>query len=163
MDATCGNGHDTHVLASTGADVIACDVQGAALDQTRERVKPFDTIRLFQICHSELVKVLEGRRIALLVYNLGYLPGGDKQITTVTASTLLSLQRLLPHVESGGWVSITCYPGHMEGEREQHALVFWSSQLNSSEWDVTHIQWISRPRAPSLLLLHRHERSKAFS
>ncbi|HNA62889.1 MAG TPA: class I SAM-dependent methyltransferase, partial [Rhabdochlamydiaceae bacterium] len=79
--------------------------------------------------------------VKLVVYNLGYLPGGNKEITTMTQSTLLSLGVASELITQGGALSITCYPGHLEGAREEKAIAEWVYQLNSLKWDVTHHQW----------------------
>lgn len=145
IDATCGNGHDTKFLLSLTDRVIACDVQPAAIEATRERtgIEP----RL--CCHAEL-EVKEPVR--LVVYNLGYLPGGDKQVTTRVESTLLSVEKFLPLVT--GAISITCYPGHEEGAREEAALLEWAATLPSDHWSICHHRWLNRARSPSLLMFN---------
>ena len=55
----------------------------------------------------------------LIVYNLGYLPGSDKLLTTKTSSTLLSVEKALSLIAPNGAISITCYPGHEEGKKEE--------------------------------------------
>lgn len=155
VDATCGNGHDTLVLAQTGAQVLACDIQTAAVAKTREQVKNYPLVRVEQLCHTSIEQILHGRPIDVLVYNLGYLPGEDKNLTTLTTSTLLSLEQLLPNIAPGGLVSVTCYPGHPEGACEETALLAWASQLPKMGWSSTHTRWINRLKAPSLFLLQR--------
>ena len=144
VDATCGNGQDTKFLLSLTDRVIACDIQEAAIATTRERtgIEP----RL--CCHAEL-EVEE--QVQLVVYNLGYLPGSDKRVTTQVESTLRSAKKFLPLVT--GALSITCYPGHEEGAREEEALLEWAAELPSNRWSVCHHRWLNRARSPSLLFI----------
>lgn len=47
-------------------------------------------------------------------YNLGWLPGGDKSITTKLEDTLESIEAAKRLVKHGGMISIMLYPGHAE-------------------------------------------------
>jgi hypothetical protein len=89
------------------------------------------------------------------VYNLGYLPGGKKSITTQTDTTLESVKLSLELLADDGAISITCYPGHEEGAREEKELLAFAETLSSKEWNVCQHKWLNRPRSPSLLWLLR--------
>ena len=91
----------------------------------------------------------------LIVYNLGYLPGGDKSLTTVTDITVKSVQKSLQMIPRGGAVSVTCYPGHLEGEKEEKALLEFCKMLNRKEWNVLFHQWINREKSPSLIWIEK--------
>ena len=140
IDATCGNGKDTGYLSELVplGKVYSIDIQERALDSAKATVKNSNVVFLLQ-SHATL-PCLES--VKLIVYNLGYLPGGDKTITTMTESTLLSLQVASDLVIQGGALSITCYPGHLEGEREERGVAEWTSQLNSLKWKTIHHQWL---------------------
>lgn len=140
IDATCGNGHDTLFLSELGARVIAYDIQKEALDAARQKVNA--TFR-----HQSHAR-FEETEAALIVYNLGYLPGGDKSLTTRVETTLKSVEHALKIATKA--ISITCYPGHPEGAREEEALLNF---LKDCTWNVCHHRWITRPKAPSLLWL----------
>ncbi len=156
IDMTCGNGHDTLVLAElvpTGW-VIGIDLQKAAIEATRARCAPHAArVHLVQGCHSELGKLplALGKRARLIVYNLGYLPGGDKNVTTRAEKTVQSLEAALGQLASDGAISVMCYPGHEEGLREEAAVLAWARALPSSIVEVTYHQWVNRPRSPSWL------------
>lgn len=51
----------------------------------------------------------------LVAFNLGYLPGGDKEITTQTETTLLALEAAGRIIEPGGLISAVVYVGHPKG------------------------------------------------
>lgn len=54
------------------------------------------------------------------MYNLGYLPGSDKSITTSAQSTVASLRNALPYVSR--FISISCYRKHPGGDDEYLAV-----------------------------------------
>ena len=164
IDATCGNGHDTLFLAQIPLEkVFAIDIQPAAIEATHKRLKesliPEDRVDLRQMSHEALDGLSLPKAPRLIVYNLGYLPGGNKEITTDTKATLLSVACALKLIEPGGAISITCYPGHEEGAKEEKALLRVAQSLPSDQWHVCHHRWINRPeRSPTLLWMSRNKK-----
>lgn len=150
IDATVGNGHDSVFLCELGAEVIGLDIQREALEKTRERMRD-KPIQLLLKSHAEIASLELKGKAKLIVYNLGYLPGGNKEITTKLESTMASVEGALGLLARNGALSITCYPGHDEGLREESSLVKWASTLDPMQWSVCHYRWLNRVRAPSLL------------
>lgn len=151
IDATCGNGQDTAILAQITANVIALDIQPRAIESASSRAQA----HFFCQSHESFPSFCEGKRIQLIVYNLGYLPGGDKTLTTRVESTLMSIRAAQALIGDGGLISITCYPGHPEGAREQAALLDYVKKLPPQRWDCTHHTWENRQNSPSLLLIKK--------
>ncbi|MBS0635524.1 MAG: class I SAM-dependent methyltransferase [Verrucomicrobia bacterium] len=149
IDATAGNGHDSLFLASLGAKVIAFDIQPQAIENTRTRLGSFD-ITLHNICHSRMKEVVSNEAIKLVVFNLGYLPGGDKSITTLLETTLLAIKTSL---EIATNISITCYPGHDEGLIEEKAILDLLSTLDPKKWSISSHTFLNRQRHPHLLFI----------
>ena len=146
IDATCGKGHDTLFLTELGAEVVAYDIQEEAIEATRQKV-PAARFRLQSHAH------FEEKEAALIVYNLGYLPGGDKSRTTHTTSTLQSVKHALQIATKA--ISITCYPGHPEGAREEALLLDFLKGIDKKQWCICHHRWLNTRAAPSLLWLRR--------
>lgn len=169
IDATCGNGYDTLALAQLIFDkteqkngqLIALDRQKAAIDATHARLKsvlPEDFMQhiyLLEQCHSSFPNHLAPESVALIVYNLGYLPGGNKSLTTERSTTLQSLQAALPLIKPQGSISITCYPGHEEGLHEENAVKEFAAALDPRDWSSCHHSWLNRKKAPSLLIIQK--------
>jgi hypothetical protein len=160
VDATCGNGQDTLYLAKLSPIALyALDIQPQALKNSstllQQELSPEEYAKVHFVsgCHSTFPSDLIEETVQLIVYNLGYLPGGDKNLTTQTKTTLLSLERSLTLLKKRGNLSITCYPGHAEGEKEEQAILSWAKTLDKSHWNVCYHQWINKTKAPSLLLL----------
>jgi SAM-dependent methyltransferase len=151
VDMTCGNGRDTATLARLlpFGVVYGFDVQPEAIAATRKRVLFHPNVCLELRNHAAIHSSLFCKPPRLVVYNLGYLPGGDKKVVTQVATTLESLQRALDCIFPQGACSVMCYPGHEEGAREEAALIEFCSQLNPERWRVTHTRWSDRQRAPS--------------
>ncbi len=148
IDATCGNGKDALRLAELvpQGHVYAIDIQEAAFQKTRELIQSSNISYLLQ-SHVELPQI----GVKLVVYNLGYLPGGNKDLTTMTSSTLESLAKAAQLIPIGGGLSITCYPGHEEGARELRAIQKWAMSLDSQKWSITYHEW--REKSPTLFFI----------
>lgn len=155
LDLTCGNGHDTLVLATLlpKGIVFGIDLQKEAIAATQERVKGFSNVELFQLSHPALPSLPRSPQLA--VYNLGYLPGGDKQITTMATTTVQSLDVVAKILSDQGAISITCYPGHEAGAVEEEAVLSWAASLPSHLWSVCHYRWLNRLKSPSLIWITR--------
>lgn len=166
IDATCGNGQDTYFLSNLAlkngkGQVYGLDIQPKAIDLTRSYLQdrlPLDVLQQIELivgCHSQFPDAIQPSTVATIVYNLGYLPGGDKSKTTQVETTLKSLQKALILVKKGGLISITCYPGHEEGSLEQHAVIKFVESLPATDWSCCHHLWTNRKKSPSLLIIQK--------
>ncbi|XVE52777.1 hypothetical protein DITRI_Ditri02bG0150900 [Diplodiscus trichospermus] len=100
--------------------VYGMDIQTQALENTSslldENVKIKELVKLFPICHSRMDKVVpENTAVRLVAFNLGYLPGGDKGIITISKATLLALEAAKKMLMPGGLISLVVYVGHQGG------------------------------------------------
>lgn len=167
IDATCGNGYDTLILAQLcltahSGTVLAIDISPKAIKLTRQllesRLAPeiIQRVDFIQKCHSTFPEIIQTQSVKLITYNLGYLPGGgDKTQTTKVETTLQSIKNGLSLIVDGGAISITCYPGHLEGEKEENQILSFVSSLDARQWHCCHHRWLNRQKAPSLLLIQK--------
>lgn len=141
VDATAGNGHDTLFLAAkvgTSGKVYAFDIQEKALEKTRQLLAQhhlLDRVVLINDGHEKLADYIN-EPLQCLVYNLGYLPGGDKKVITSAATTLLSLSQGLQYLRPGGTAAVTVYPGHPGGAEEAEKVEHYLCSLPSDRWQV---------------------------
>ena len=148
IDATMGNGHDTALLCSlVGPEgrVYAFDVQPTALEATRRRLAEeglAGQAELFLLGHEHMREAV-GEPVKAIVFNLGWLPGGDHRITTLTATTLPAIQQALALLLPMGVLVICVYPGHPEGEREQEMVTRLLSSLSPREYNVLTQQFLN--------------------
>lgn len=134
VDATAGNGHDTAFLAErvgAGGRVIAIDIQEDALAATRARLAAAGLLeRVDLVCtdHCAHLATLADAHtgcVAAVLFNLGYLPGGDKSIKTDAANTELALDRARRLLRCGGLLCVTAYRGHDGGPEEAAIVEEW--------------------------------------
>lgn len=142
IDATAGNGHDTVFLAECVGEngrVLAFDVQEAAIRSASERVASVgfsSRIEFHQESHANMANHVPRGSVAAVMFNLGYLPGEDHQLTTESAETLLALDAAALVLKVGGVLSVVCYPGHEAGAGESAAVEAWMSSRAASGWRV---------------------------
>jgi methylase of polypeptide subunit release factors len=135
VDATAGNGHDTLFLASLVGDgglIYAFDNQQRALDITRERLRAHrleQRVKLICDGHERMDKYVTDR-VKAVVFNLGYLPGGDHGKTTQSGTTMVAVEKSLNLLLPGGICAIAVYRGHEEGQREDALLREYLTSLD---------------------------------
>ncbi len=157
VDATLGNGHDTQWLCELVGDeghVYGFDIQQAALEQTRNRLKQQELLQrasLFCVGHEQVKQYVEPG-IDAAVFNLGWLPGSDRQIRTRKESTLKAVSACLELMKEGGLMTICAYPGHDEGREELNALLEWAAGLNPRQYDAMVRRYLNQPGDPPVLI-----------
>jgi SAM-dependent methyltransferase len=143
VDATVGNGYDTLFLAhrvGPRGRVIGFDVQKAALAGARELLKfvgSVGRVSLIHDSHSRLEDYLPaGAVIQGAMFNLGYLPRGNRQIITKPETTVAALSAVLRHLADRGRVTLLVYRGHEGGPEEYSGLRRFLEELPDAAWQV---------------------------
>ncbi|MDD6933180.1 MAG: class I SAM-dependent methyltransferase, partial [Eubacteriales bacterium] len=90
-----------------------------------------------------------------VVFNLGWLPGGEKTVTTLCDTTLQAVAAGAELLKPGGLMTICIYPGHPEGARERDALLEWARGLNPQAYDVLLKAYLNQPNQPPMMLAVR--------
>jgi SAM-dependent methyltransferase len=161
IDATCGNGYDTLLLAELiGADgrLWAFDIQQKAMDATSSRLTNAGCSEYAELIHAghETIALHCNGPVKAVVFNLGYLPGGDRKVITRPDSTLAGLEQSINILASGGIVAITIYPGHEGGCLEQAALEEWMTNLPPDCFHVWRMGQLNVPiEAPYFVLIQK--------
>lgn len=156
IDATAGNGHDTVFLAEcVGPDgmVLAFDVQATALDSARSRVGDAGWVEFFQESHAKMADHAAAGSVAVIMFNLGYLPGENHELTTESSETLAALDVAARLLKPGGVLSVICYPGHAAGAAEAVAVEAWMTALAANGWRVARYGAVGTKRPAPFLLL----------
>jgi SAM-dependent methyltransferase len=161
VDATCGNGNDTLLLARlTGpvGRVWAFDIQAAALERTAQALSEAglqNRVALVAAGHETMGDHVVGPLTAA-VFNLGYLPGGDRTVITQPDSTLAALGQALKLLAPGGIIAVTVYPGHPGGAAERTVVEEWCASLPPGTAHVWHMgQFNVAADAPYLILIQK--------
>lgn len=156
LDCTVGNGNDTLELAKIVGDtgkVYGFDIQKKALEITLELLKSEgmdNRVELIEDSHENIDLYIK-EDLDFIIYNLGYLPKGDKNIRTKSCSTLISLKKSLELLKSNGIILITSYVGHEGGMEEKDTIENLLSGLDQKRYNVIKYNFINQRNYPPIL------------
>ena len=161
VDATMGNGHDTQMLCETvGPEgrVYAFDVQAQAVEETRNRLRAQGLdgrAELILSGHEHMAEYVKGP-VKAVMFNLGWLPGGDHAVTTRWETTRTAVESALDLLAPMGVLVICAYPGHAEGEREKQELTAFLGGLDNRRYNVLHQRFLNAgPGAPECFVIQK--------
>jgi len=158
VDATAGNGNDTVFLAQqvgSSGIVHAFDIQEIALKNTRALLEQHGLARrvmLHGVNHRTIAQVVTGP-VQAVMFNLGYLPGGDKEIKTRRESSLEALHGCLGLLAPGGIISVVTYSGHAGGKEEEDQVATWCQGLDARCYTAMGFSLQNKPNRPPKLWL----------
>ena len=157
VDATCGTGQDTVVLAhAVGREgkVYAFDIQKKALLLTEARLRShgISNVHLVMGSFVSMGSHIPGNGASAVVFNLGYLPGGDHSITTEADTTIEGLECALRTIRPGGVVTAVLYSGHDKGAEEKRCILEWADSLDPSKYHAAHVEFPNQHRHPPEIL-----------
>ncbi|MBQ8094971.1 MAG: methyltransferase domain-containing protein [Clostridia bacterium] len=163
VDATMGNGGDTLFLSKLVGEhglVYAVDIQQDAMDRTKERLEAEgmgSRVRFSLLGHEHLSEIVS-TPVRAVMFNLGWLPGGDHACTTHVDTTLSALEQACTLLLPGGMISVCVYPGHEEGTRELSAVEAFCMQLPVRQYTVLGSRFVNaRPETPRLFLIQKNK------
>lgn len=158
VDATVGNGNDTVLLAQLVGPygkVYGFDIQKEAIEATQNKLiltSQSPQVELIEDGHENIDKYLGNEEIiSAITFNLGYLPKGDKAITTKPKTTITAIKKSLQYLRKQGIVSIMVYSRHEGGEEEKEAIESFVSQLPQDEYNVLSYKFINQINHPPYL------------
>ncbi|KKK38432.1 rRNA methyltransferase [Mesobacillus campisalis] len=161
VDATVGNGHDTVFLSGlVGKDgqVYGFDIQEQALASCKAKLEDrefLERVALYQRGHEhvkEMLPVSAHGKVAGAIFNLGYLPGGDKSIVTVPQTTISAVDQLLDMLSPEGIIVIVVYHGHPEGQIERDTLLDYVSSIDQNRAHVLQYQFLNQKNNPPFII-----------
>ncbi len=157
VDATCGTGQDTAALAkAVGPDghVYAFDIQKKALLLTEARLKShgYNNVKLMMKSFESMSSHIPEGSAAAVVFNLGYLPGGDHSVTTTAETTIRGLEAALRTVKTGGIVTVVLYDGHDAGREEKKSVMDWAESLDSKRYHAVYVNMLNQKNDPPEIL-----------
>lgn len=159
IDATMGNGNDTLLLSrlckETG-QVLAFDIQELALKHTKKHLLDEgapDNYRLILDSHANMEHYAKPDSASCIVFNFGYLPGGDHKKATQRDSSISALEQALILLKKGGLLSLCIYSGGDSGFEERDAILEWLKGLDSRKYLVIKSDYYNRPNHPPIPVL----------
>ena len=149
IDATAGNGHDTVKLCGlVGPDgrVKAFDIQPRAVENTKKRLKELglDNAEVILDSHANMDKYAGPGTVDFIVFNLGWLPGGDHSVFTHADSTTAAIEAGLRLLRDGGKISLSIYYGGRSGYEERDALLEYLAGLDPNRYTVLLTRFYNR-------------------
>ena len=158
VDFTMGNGHDTEFLSKTvGPDghVFAFDVQEQALASTSENLKKAncpENYTLILDSHHNVKKYVDVP-IKAGMFNLGYLPGSDKTVTTMRKTTLPAIEAAIELMDRDAIILVAVYPGHAEGDAEGKMICEYLSGISRYKLCATRVNILNSPTSPYFIMI----------
>ena len=158
VDFTMGNGHDTEFLSKTVGEsgrVYAFDIQEQAIASTAKHLQEVGCPQNYTLIHAShhLVKDYVKEPFRAGMFNLGYLPGGDKRITTMRETTLPAIEAAIELLDSDGILNIAVYPGHAEGEAEGRMICEYLASLSRFQVCATLVKILNSPTSPFFIMV----------
>ena len=155
IDATVGNGNDAlallEIVGRTGF-LYGFDIQREALENTQRKLKEsgYQNFKLIGASHSEMAQHVD-RPVNGVLFNLGYLPTGDKTCTTLWKTTQSAITQGMDLIEPNGFVGVMTYPGHEKGREEDLDIENYFSQINQKQFQIAQMAFINQKKNPPKL------------
>lgn len=161
IDATMGNGHDTKLLCELvgkEGQVLAFDIQEIALINTQKKLqeaKVENNYRLILDSHINMHHYAQEDSVDCIVFNFGYLPGGDHLLATKASTSIEAINHGLTLLKKGGLMSLCIYSGGDSGFEERDSLFSYLKELDSGKYLVILSSYYNRPNHPPIPVLIR--------
>lgn len=153
IDFTMGNGNDTLTLSKTAKKVYSFDIQDEALKNTRKLLNDIDNVELILDGHENFDKYVQSFDVG--VFNLGYLPQGDHNITTKVSTSLQAIKKAVQYLNKQGHLFIVVYIGHFEGKEESLKINEYVSTLDHMVYNVALFKMMNKLNAPYVIEIEK--------
>ena len=154
VDMTVGNGFDSkNILEIVKPKKLYCfDIQQEALDNSKNLLKDFSNYELILDNHRNFDKYVKDY-VDFAIYNLGYLPNGDKLITTNSVDVEESVRKLLDKLNSKGVIFITFYIGHLCGQIESAEMSSFLKTIDQKDYTVLKFTFENQKNLPPYVVM----------
>jgi len=161
VDATLGNGNDTLFLSNLlhRGKVYAFDIQAIAIERFKKTIdeRNIKNVILINDGHENILNYVKEAPKAIM-FNLGYLPGGDEKIITRPDTTLKALSDSLKILRPGGVITLVVYTGHLGGAEEGILIDEFIKKLDPKIYSVMQIKFANRDeKAPYLIVIEKND------
>ncbi len=154
VDATAGNGNDTLKLCKAVGEkglVFSFDIQKEAIAQTEKHLleNGYKNAKLILDSHSNMDKYIFSP-VKSVIFNLGYLPGGDHSKHTKGKTTIEAIEKALGLICDDGFIAIMIYYGKNSGTEEKETVMHFLKNLDHKKYTVTIHDFFNRPNNPPI-------------
>lgn len=157
VDATAGNGNDTVFLVSLvgpRGKVYSFDIQEKALEKTKNKLNKenlLDRVVLIKDGHETMDFYIK-EKVKTVMFNLGYLPGGDHSIGTKGDTTITAIRKAMELITVHGIISIVVYYGGDSGFDEKDAVLNFINEIDYKKYTVMKTEFVNQPNCPPILI-----------
>lgn len=157
VDATCGNGNDTVFLAKLVGDsgrVYSFDIQDDAIYNTKKKVHKLNLekrVNIIKDGHENMNKYIT-TPLKAVMFNLGYLPGGDHNISTQPDTTIRAIKNALSLLDRMGIIVIVIYYGGDSGFEEKEGVLNYLGGIDQKQFLVMKTEFINQMNCPPILV-----------
>ena len=156
IDATAGNGGDTLMLCETVGKtgrVLAFDIQPQAVENTRKLLAENGWTENAQVVldsHADMDRYVQPESADCVVFNFGWLPGGDHNLFTRKESSITAIEKGLACLKPGGIMSLCIYYGRNNGYEERDAILDYVRCLDHRKYTVMVVEFANRINDPPI-------------
>lgn len=153
IDATAGRGRDTLLLSELvgrGGKVFAFDIQAEAICSTEKLLAEHgrENVTLILDSHDKMRDYVQ--EAAAVVFNFGFLPGGDHSVFSHPETSIRAIEAALSLLKEDGFISLCIYYGGDTGFTEYDALLAYLMKLDQKKYTVMLQAFYNRRNCPPL-------------
>lgn len=156
VDATAGRGYDTLFLCDCTGDkgqVVAFDIQEEAIKSTKallmERKK---VAQVYQASHTQMRDYIQPETVGAIIFNFGYLPGGNHTIATKSDTSIIAIEQGLSLLKKNGVMALCIYQGGDTGFEEKEGILNYLKTIDYKKFTVIVSEFYNRPNYPPLFV-----------
>ncbi|MBE6022323.1 MAG: methyltransferase domain-containing protein [Cellulosilyticum sp.] len=156
IDATAGRGNDTaflcELVGATGK-VIAFDIQEEAVASTKALLQEKGyNAEVYLESHTKMAHYASEASVDGMMFNFGYLPGGDHQICTQKEESIRAIEEGLRLLKLDGAMALCIYHGGDTGFEEKDAIMAYLKTIDSKKYTVIVSEFYNRPNCPPIFV-----------
>ena len=142
IDATAGKGRDTLFLCRLVGEsgrVLALDIQTDAVAQTTALLTAegvADRAQVVRDCHSRLSEYAAPCSVDGIMFNFGWLPGGDHNTFSHADTSVAAVRAALDLLKVGGVMTLCLYYGRQNGTAERDAILDFLPTIDNRRYTV---------------------------
>ena len=105
---------------------------------------------VFLESHTKMQKYAKEETVDCIVFNFGYLPGGDHQLATRADTSIEAIKQGLRLLKVGGMMSLCIYSGGDSGFEERDVILSFLKFLDTKYYLVILSSYYNRPNHPPI-------------
>lgn len=151
IDATLGQGKDTDFFLSQNVRIVyGFEIQKDVFESTKERLDDQRTC-FYNVGHEHMEEYIH-EEVDAIIFNFGYFPQGDRDITTQSSSSVSAVRQALNLLKVKGRMVLVMYP-HESGKEE--AICVEEFLKTQTTIQVQKVQNLLVDHCPYLLLIEK--------